>query len=904
MKFPRLLAALFLLLLNQYMVQAGNITSVPLSENSERNGILKGKVINDKGEPLQFSNVVILENKLGTTTNASGVFEIVNIRPGHYTVKASFMGYKSETKKADIQAGETTSVSFSLISESFQIGSIEVVANSDFIPTEPETKTVISSGEIEHMQAASLGDVLLLSPGNALVNPDLNSNVQASIRGGSSLGAQIMVDGVPVSNNANMQIGAGNSTANSGIDMRAIPAENIEMVEVVRGIPSAQYGDLTDGLMIVKTRSKAAPLTAKVKYNPNVYEFNVSDGLKLGDNWVINGNFNLASSQRDIRIEGSGYTRYAGQLNTTYETEKYSLKNNFYFTWAHDEMKEQPGYALRTAWYNKDINIKYNGNYDIKFSSFSALSATTSLSYTKQDSYNQQLISRDNIVISDRTTEGSQDGRIVFGSYLGKEWVKGTQWNIFTDVNYMSRFFTGEILHSVMAGASWKDEFNKGEGIIFDPLYPPSLASPSPRIRKYSDLPDYNTVSLYTEDKITGRFYKPFTLNLGVRYEVYRPDGLKIKGLIGKGDLISSKNGSYLNPRVNFSMNIFEKTQLRLSYGVTTKSPTMGMIYSQDKYFDIIDTVSVVNPQHPDSNFSVVSTYVKKANNGSLKAYKQFKYEVSLDQQVGPVGFTITGFINNTQNMFRSLSIPTVFYKYSYANWPSQSQKVTGDTIMDTYSRYVNDGYSKVEGIEFAFNTSKIPVINTLFKFDAAYYYQRDGSNGGYFLGLQRFVDFLNMKAIPMYQNYESYSKNLLLNYRFEIQAESLGLWFTLHLQQQLIEIDGYNDYNNKILPIAYFTQSNEYVEIPVSERNSAKYNQLKGSVESFELRQENRPNKWLFNVKVSKSLWKSASVSFFVNNFLNNRPLYRIVRHADSSPSYEMRNPPIFYGMELNTMF
>jgi len=373
--------------------------------------------------------------------------------------------------------------------------------------------------------------------------------------------------------------------------------------------------------------------------------------------------------------------------------------------------------------------------------------------------------------------------------------------------------------------------------------------------------------------------------------------------LWGKGDLIESKNGSFLNPRLNFSTNLFEKTQLRLSYGITTKSPPMGMIFAQDEYFDIIDTVSVVDPVQPEKNFSIISTYVKQSANPLLKAYKQDKYEVSLDQQIGSVGFSFTGFINNSNNMFRSLNSPTVFYKYSFPQWPIQTVKTPSDTLLETYPQYVNDGYTRTSGVEFSFSTARIPVINTVFRFDASYYYERRGSESGYYLGSKRFVKAMNLSAIPMYRDYETYSKNLLINYRFDIQAKSLGIWLTLHIQQQLIEIDGRNNYDD-ILPIAYFTQYNELIFIQEVERNLPKYQELKRSVELFELNEEDRPNIWLFNLKVSKSLWQGTSVSFFVNNFFNNRPMYMLKRRSPSLPSFERRNPPIFYGMELNLTY
>ncbi|MDZ7763811.1 MAG: TonB-dependent receptor plug domain-containing protein [Melioribacteraceae bacterium] len=80
--------------------------------------------------------------------------------------------------------GELTEVDITLKSTSFNIGGIEVLGSGEFMPLEPETKTEISSGEIEHLQASSLGDVLQLMPGVATTNPTLNFTSQASIRGG------------------------------------------------------------------------------------------------------------------------------------------------------------------------------------------------------------------------------------------------------------------------------------------------------------------------------------------------------------------------------------------------------------------------------------------------------------------------------------------------------------------------------------------------------------------------------------------------------------------------------------------------------------------------------------------------------------------------------------------------
>jgi outer membrane receptor protein involved in Fe transport len=862
-------------------------------------GTFRGQITDKEGNPLPFANVILIENNTGSASDKNGNFRIVS-RPGEYTVSISYIGYKKHSEKITVVANRTLERNYTLIKQSFEIGGIEVIADNEFIPIGPATKTKVTAGEIEHIQASSLNDVMELTPGVETTNPTLNNVEQARIRGGDALGTQIVLDGVPITNNANLQIGVGNSQANSGVDLRSIPAENIKEVEIIRGIPSAQFGDLIDGLLIVKTRAVPHAPRIKTKYNPNVYEMNLSGGVKYG-NWVLNGNFNVASSQRDVRIEGDGYTRFAGQLTAQTGSDQFDFKNIFYITRAFDERKEQPGYAERTAWNNKDLNFKYTGNLDYVFGGLSEISAKFSISYTNQDSYEQRLISRDNLVVSNRIDEGTQEGVIVFGTYLGQKWIKGDVWNFYSDINYKFRFFTNEYLHTWLAGATWRNDVNNGEGIIFDPLFPPSLGVTSPRIRTYSEIPAYNILSLYLEDKITGRMLRPFTLQVGFRYEVFRPNGFNISGLWGDGDLIESFNGSFLNPRFNFSYKLFDDTQIRASYGRTSKSPPMGMIFAQDNYFDVVDTVSVVDPTQPDSNFSLISTYIRQEANPSLKAYQQSKYEISLDQQFDFGGISVTAYLNDTKNMFRAFSQPTAIFKKSFPDWPDISTAFPKDTLLNKSNIYTNDGWLKSKGIEVTFKTRRIPSINTVFKIDAAYIYRESGSQNGYFFESARFVNDLGFEVMPMYNSHINIDKDLLINYRIELQAQSLGMWFTFHVQQKVIDIDIRENYDDT-LAIGYYSQQNELVRLSESERSNPVYSQLRRNVEPFQLNDEDIPVRWLFNFKVSKSLWKGAAISFFVNNFLNNRPLYASNRTSTSFPTYSRLNPDIFYGMEFHT--
>ena len=867
---------------------------------NQRTGAIKGRITADSGEPLISANVLIMENNYGTATDENGEYIIKNLQPGEYTLSTTYIGFEGQTQKVTIYSGRTTELNLILKSTSFNIGGIEVVGAGEFIPLDPETKTEITSGEIEHLLASSLNDILELMPGVTTSNPTLSLKQQAVIRGGETIGTQVIVDGVPLSNAANLQ-SSSFTTMNQGVDLRSLPAENIESVEIIRGVPSVKYGDLVDGAIIVKTKTVPSPLRLKAKYNPNITEANISGGLSSGKNWVLNGSFNFAASDSNLRVDGDGYTRIASQLKAIYDTENLTLGNSFYYTRAFDERKEAASDEMRQASYNRDHTLKYIGDLRYVFNSFTELNATFSVNYTSRNSYRQKVISRDNAVLSDRTEEGAQEGTIVFGSYLGKEWVKGEEWNLYADIDYETGFFTGSYLHKLLFGLNWTDDFNKGDGIIFDPLYPLIGTYTSPRMRRYDEIPAFNTAAFYIQDKIVGRLWKPFTLQVGIRYEVYRPTGVSFKGLFGGGDFVKSHNGAFLNPRINFSYNLFEDTQIRLGYGVTSKAPPLGMIFAQDEYYDIVDTVSVVDPSEPDSNFSIISTYIKHIANEDLKGYKQYKYEASVDQKIGPVGFTITGYLNETKNMFTNLQIQTLLYSKSFPEWPNTEVYALTDTIFDSYNMYVNKGSYTSKGIEFTFKTKKIPVINTIFSFDGDYSYSTAHPGQEIEYGAERYVEELGGRVKPFYYNKRNDTQGLLLNYRFDIQAKSLGMWITLHVQEQLFKLRRRLN-GTDTLAIGYYSASGETVYIDENERKDEKYTKLINSVEPYEIRDEKYPDLWLVNLKVSKSLWKGAAISFFVNNVFKYNPLYRNKRSLDSSPTYVQRNPKIFYGMEFQT--
>ncbi len=866
---------------------------------------LKGKVTDEQGSPLFGANVILIENFTGSATNEDGFYQI-KTQPGEYTLELTYVGYEKISEKIYLKDGSETVRNFRLKIESFKIGGIVVIAEKELLPSQASTITTISSGEIEHIQASSLSDVMKLVPGQRFENPGLQTLKQASIRTSStdtdpdrnaSFGTAVIIDGIPISNNSNMQINSyANSgtvqrtTENSGVDLRQIPADNIEMVEVIRGIPSAKYGDLTSGIVKVQTKSESIQQRFKYKYNLQNQELNFNGGIKIIGQ-TLNYNLNYANSVRDIRIDDYDYSRISGQIShvARFFSNLYSTDNKLYYTRAFDEQGLIKGDVLLTERYNRDYVIRYNHTSKFILAPTRKIEFAYALNYTRQNSYSKKLLTADNTYLSDRMTEGTQEGTF-FSTDTTQIWVKGRSRNHYASLDYTSTYKIGKTTHNVLAGINYRLETNNGPGRIFDPLRPPSLTSAfRDRPRSYDDLPALKISSAYIEDKIEGRLLIPYQINLGLRTEAYGTDGT----------VFSSNHGLFFNPRFNLTLMPFEDTQIRAGYGVTSKAPSLSMLYPNLKYYDLADVTNYVGVD--SLNQVIVSTYIFNPGNPKLKGFQQFKRELSFDQRIGGLGFTLTGYTNSVFGGFASTLIhPVALYQYNYPNWPDTSGKIITDSIYTSYSSYENSQNQKVCGVEFSVQTRPLTDLKAKLRVEGSYN-RTDSHQKGYEYSEAYLRDTRTDKNVKPFWNVIDYhATNFLINYKLEFTIKELGVWVTCEAQQVISDKNWQTGLTDSIA-VGYITDRGEFVYFTEEERAADLPDAFKRIYADYWSKIENQKNIWVFNLRVSKSLSKGSEVSFYVNNIFNSHPLYKRKRTSSSSTSYVRLNPDLYFGVEFS---
>jgi outer membrane receptor for ferrienterochelin and colicin len=107
----------FLLLLS-----SGALPSV-LSQDA----FIMGRVVDEKGEPLPFVNVISVEHRVGKATDLDGVYRF-RIPAGKNTIRCSFTGYISDSVVVEAKAGQTIQKNFILFEATTTKSEVEIYA--------------------------------------------------------------------------------------------------------------------------------------------------------------------------------------------------------------------------------------------------------------------------------------------------------------------------------------------------------------------------------------------------------------------------------------------------------------------------------------------------------------------------------------------------------------------------------------------------------------------------------------------------------------------------------------------------------------------------------------------------------------------------------------------------------
>lgn len=914
---------------------------------------ISGKVVDAKtGEPVIGAAVNVEDTGIWAISDENGTFFLPDIRPGDYAVQFSCLGFVDK-RLSFVVKKDIPNLTIKLDQNTLALNSVVVTAERD--KEGMNTSLKFGANALNHLQMSNVTDISALLPGGKTVNPDLTTDNVVSLRSGglaagnAAFGTALEVDGVRVGNNASFGSMSGTGTRN-------ISTENVQSIEVITGVPSAEYGDLNSGMVRINTRKGLTPWNITFAVNPRTYQASASKGIDLMKNrGVLNVSAEWTRATQKLSSPYTSYTRRgfsASYSNTFKNVLKFEVgttgniggmnaKNDpdaYKGTWSkvRDNVlraNTSLTWLLRKSWITNlklDASVNYNDNRSQDHAYGSSASMLPAVHSELAGYY-----LADRLPVSYFSDKVIDSKELDYAASLKYEWFKKS----------------GKRLSKLKAGVQWKANGNVGEGEYYED---PSVAANGYRPRPYSQYPFMHNVAAYIEED--------YTFPIG-KTSLQISAGLRLENLFVKDT--DYKNVSSLSPRFNAKWKISDNLSIRGGWGVSEKLPSFYILYPVQKYRDI----QTFGFSHGDSSSYVYYTQpYKMLFNENLKWQKNYNAEFGIEAYFLRTSVSLVGFFNKTKNpytyqniytpfSYNIMSVPSgytvpdnpeirvdsqtgqVYMRGSNEEfWTPMATKVTDKTFFESQMPGNGDDIYRT-GAELIVDFPEIAPIRTKFRLDANYAYThyidntlnwtyRTGwshtslSNRSYqYVGI-----YANGGESGTYNGKESHSLNanltaithipearivitcrleMSLLSRFRNLSRYQGKEYAYNVNADGVESIGGSIYDSNnytaIRPVKYMDENGDVHDFTDKEASDPAFaNLIIKSGNAYTFSQDGYGAYLSANLSVTKEIGDHVSLSFFANNFTNSR-MYVTSKATGVSAIF---TPAFYYGLTCRLKF
>ena len=726
---------------------------------------IAGRVADEETQkPIEFASILMKENGLWAITGADGSFRIKNIPTGKVVLTIQCLGYATRQIALDINK-DIPRLRINLKQENLKLDEVTVTAKRK--DNESTTSYTIDRAALDQQQLLNVSDIATLLPGGKTVNATLMSDNRMALRSGSqekgnaSFGTAIEVDGMRLDNNA-----AAGETA--GASTRTISASNIESIEVVTGIPSVEYGDLSNGVVKVNTRKGKSPFIVEGKLNQHTQQIALNKGFDLGrHDGVLNISFEHARSFSNAASPHTAYQRNILSLHymnifmreTTPLTLNMGLTGNIGgYNAEADPDNELDDYSksrdnnLRAHFeLNWLLNKKWITNLSLRGSLSTADRKSEDYTHTNSATTLANLHALEEGYFMATNYDSNPNAPIILGPtgyWHVKQFhdSKPINGSLRLKADWTRRF--NKVMSRLMLGAEYTGSRNNGQGTYYDDL----RYAPTWREYRYDDLPSLNNIALYAEEKVSITTSKLSTLEItaGLRDDITIISGSEY----GTVSSLSPRfNGRYTFWK-NRRKRVVSELVLHAGWGKSVKLPSFQVLYPNPSYYDI----EVFRSPSTADNTTVSAWYTRPSKalyNPDLKWQYTNQTDIGIEMNIKGSRVSLSAFHHRTYNPYLATTEYTPFSYYytpvsalegltiptdgrTYAINPSTgivsvssadgSSAVVPNNERRFYqsnTRYVNASPLDRYGLEWMIDFKQFKALNTSLRFDGNYYYYK-----------------------------------------------------------------------------------------------------------------------------------------------------------------------------------
>ena len=914
---------------------------------------LKGRITEAQGgEPIVGAVVNLDKNYLWAVSDAQGNFTMNGIEPGDYSISVTCLGYVDyESKISMKQDVADYSVKLSVNSLALK----EVVVTAEKSKDNLNTTSKINRNALDHLQLANMADISALLPGGKTINPDLTTDNVMSLRtGGSSagnaaFGTAVEVDGVRLGDNASFGTMSGTGT-------RSISVDNIESIEVLTGVPSAEYGDLNSGMIRVITKKGRTPANIVFSVNPRTYETSASKGIDLGQGkGILNVSLEWAKATKKLTSPYTSYTRrgFTFDYSNTF-AKKIRLEAGMTGNIGGMNSKDDPDLFSNEYSKSRDylLTPHFKATWLLNKDWITNLRLEGSIYYHDSRSHDHIYNSYGS---SQPAVHSEQEGYYIADSlpltFYSDLIEDSRELDYSLSLNYDWLHHWGGIKSVLKAGLKWNADGNVGDGEYYED---PSLAANGYRPRPYTDYPYMHNVAAYAEDNLTIPVGKT-SLDLSA--------GLRIEDVF-------IKNTSYndlqtLSPRLNAKWSISDSFSVRCGWGITQKLPSFYILYPKQEYRDIQSFGASYGTSGKAAYVYHTIPYTITYN-PDLKWQSNSNSEIGIDASFKGFKISLAGFIDVTRNPYALYNSYTPVYNMIMTTpsgftmpsspvfqidsnfggisvsgdggttWTAMSTKVKDQTFVNS-SKQGNGKNIRRSGIELTVDFPEVKPILTTFRLDGAWNHSRYVDDTKYYY----YNTGWSHTSLPdrSYQYVGIYAggsqvangqkiDNIDANLTAITHIPQAKLIFTVRVEaalmrhsQNLSEYDGKtyaftvsgssnsptggNIYDGNsysaIYPVAYLDlegNTHEWTDECASNPELSRLIMRSGNIYTFA--KDGYDPYVSANLSITKEIGNHVSLSFFANNFTNSR---RYVTSYATGVS-AIFTPNFYYGLTCRLKF
>lgn len=631
------------------------------------------------GAPVEFATVVLERTGQWSVADAKGVFKISGVQLGANILTVSCLGYVDDKRDLDITK-DVAGLKIVLLDDNLSLESAVVTAQEN--SNSATTSRLIDRTALDHVQVMNVSDISSLLPGGSTTNPLLTSDQQFNIRGvsteagNSSFGTAVEVDGVRLSSNASFAGADGTRTALRGVSTNNIASSNIESVEVITGVPSVEYGDMSSGVVKINTRKGKTPYTVTMSTSPNTKQMSFSKGFGLGSSrsgssrGVLNTSLEHAKSVSDQMSPYTSYDRNQLSLiySNTFSKGVFAAAPLRFSTSVTGNLgglddSADPDRLLESYTRTRDNALRANLTADLLLSK----PWITNVEFTGSAAYSDKL-SRVNTFYHNSTST-SVLHQTAEGYYMADQIPAGSWYNVMVlddkpltiklalKANWAHNF--GKVNNKVKIGGDWTADKNYGVGQYSEE---PATA-PTYREYRYCDIPVMSNLAVYLEDNLM--------LPVGSQGRLNFIAGVRSDNTMIPGSAYGTT--SSVSPRFNAKYTVFSGRKsflrdlsFRGSWGVAMKLPSYSILYPTPSYIDVsVFTSTATSNNDVNRAFYVLPRTIEY--NSDLRWQRNHQSEIGMDMNLGGTKVSLSGYYNLTVDSYRLVTAYDEV-SYSYTN--------------------------------------------------------------------------------------------------------------------------------------------------------------------------------------------------------------------------------------------